>query len=455
MVVTKFEDIEKGFNEIVEQYKKAKQDDNKSLLSELEKKYEKQRRLLYSNEYYFANLTRRKARKYSKKVQKELLYQKKNYKDNILYIDMIEASDSIESYIGNQSIYMENVKKDTNKKRNFVKRHFNKFVLGAGIILSLTAGLIGLGSCNKRDKSNKNQTRTESTTNDIIDDTKNIINNIPQYFQMPNEGENNKNEEDNKINQVTKTESSKDNNLNKESSISSKPEVTIIPLNPGVSNSDGNTTTIVQDESLKEPTAVTYEPLYSNIGYFSDVEFGPSIIIKEEHEFLDNPSIIDENANSSNSKDDIIINEEKPGETDTNVPIEEDDSTQEDKKEDSTDKDSMQIPEKEQETIIEKEEQTDIDNPTKIEDDTIIEEDKKEDSTDKDNMQIPEKEQETIIEKEEQTDIDNPTEIEDNLATPTDAYKSDLSKEELQSLREILYEVNNPTEIGRSYTLSI
>lgn len=143
----KFSELKEKIDNIVEKYLAAKEKNDESLMKRLSDEYNFARIELNSNQHYFSHLKKSDVEAAIEKendiVKKRYLMadlqQKKRYKDNKHYIDMVMKSNTIDKYIKNKS----------HKKRNFVRKHFKKFVLG----VALVASLFGLNSCsNKKGK---------------------------------------------------------------------------------------------------------------------------------------------------------------------------------------------------------------------------------------------------------------------------------------------------------------
>lgn len=157
---------------ISEDYEKAKKENNKEIMENLQKEYEYQKAVLNASENFFAKYDEKEMKdkanyssnKEEVKRAKWILKNKKEYQDKEDLFDAIIASKSLEEA---KDVIEE--AKEENEEKN--KKHgalvFRKFKKGALIIGSIAAFAIGgLVGCNltKRNKDKQNPVRQEQTT---------------------------------------------------------------------------------------------------------------------------------------------------------------------------------------------------------------------------------------------------------------------------------------------------
>lgn len=167
--------------EISEDYEKAKEEDNKELMEELQKEYEYQKAVLNASENFFAKYDAKEMKdkaNYSSdeeevKRAKWILKNKKEYQDKEDLFDAIIASKSLEEA---KDVIEEakEEKKEKNKKHGvFAFRKFKTFLIIGITAASITIGGLAVFKLTKRNKDKQNPVRQEQTA-----DTDNITDNL-------------------------------------------------------------------------------------------------------------------------------------------------------------------------------------------------------------------------------------------------------------------------------------
>ena len=272
----KFEDIKLELDNLEESYLRAKDDDNKSEMDRIDKKYSELRIALLSNFKHFKDTKRSQIKKEKSKYASNnamyaALYQKRQYKKNKSYVYMVNDSLHIDDYIEN---------KPEQKKKNFIMRTFKTVAITGVLAAALLAGCK-----NGKDNNNDLQNITETTKDPNSDvNQNNVTSNVNSLTPSANENNNSLNSE-NVTNVPTPNENN--NSLNNENvtniptagqnnGSSIKPTITKVPivnekgeivvetpLDPHVTNGNSEHTTHVNIPSVTEPTAQK-RPLESN-----------------------------------------------------------------------------------------------------------------------------------------------------------------------------------------------
>ena len=355
---------------ISEDYEKAKKENNKEIMENLQKEYEYQKAVLNASENFFAKYDEKEMKdkanyssnKEEVKRAKWILKNKKEYQDKEDLFDAIIASKSLEEA---KDVIEE--AKEENEEKN--KKHgalvFRKFKKGALIIGSIAAFAIGgLVGCNltKRNKDKQNPVRQEQTT-----EMDNLTDNLDSTTEQNTEVK----------------EKSKANNANVKKKSFSNDE-------------------IKTDESYKN---LKYKGNGETIDDYAEKNGVPTsgkpedTVTTKEIPNVSLPSKPDDTVKT------VVIPEKvEPTTEDTNKEPEDkiDDSKKGDDKND-----------KEKVTVVEKEEKPSDKDPSKIEeskdntkkDDTKKDDSKKDESTTEDN---------TPKDTEEKPDFKEPTEIEED-----------------------------------------
>ena len=276
--LTNFVKIKEDLNALAEQYKIAKENDNAEELNKINAKYEDLKVLLRSNSYYFNNLNEYEINNQiaNETDEKQIGYleakkaEKKVYKSNKSYIAMVEKADTIDDYIV----------KNSQKKRNFVKKHFKPIVVGAAALMllgSLSACRIG----NRKNKAiyetndkviettteeTKQDDKEEITTeklNDLVETNDNGITLNPLETSTDENGKNNENTKKDDVSYTNKGNGSVGTTGNT-STGTGKTTTTEKSLDPHTSTKEAGTkkttttTETIKEESVKEPDAVDY-----------------------------------------------------------------------------------------------------------------------------------------------------------------------------------------------------
>ena len=362
---------------ISEDYEKAKEEDNKKLMEELQKEYEYQKAVLNASESFFANQEENKMRETAKnsfdekevKRAKWILKNKKEYQDKEDLFDAIMASKSLEE----AKDVIEEPKEDNGEKN---KKHgvfaFRKFktvlIIGATVASTIIGGLVGFKLA-KRNKDKQNPVRQEQTA-----EMDNYTDNL-----------------DNTTEQITKEKTTE--NVKKKSFSNDK---------------------IKADESYKN---LKYKGNGETIDDYAEKNGVPTSGKPEDTVTTrEIPNVSLPSKPEDTVKTVVIPEKVEPTTEDTN-------NEPEDKTDDSKTDDNKN--DKEKVTIIEKEEKPSDNDPSKVEeskdnnktDDTKKDENKKEESTTEDN---------TPKDTEEKPDFKEPEIIEedDNDITYVDGDKN-------------------------------
>lgn len=277
--LTNFVKIQEELNQLAEDYKVASSNNNIEKLEAIKGKYEDLKTLLRSNAYYFNKLdvydVNNKINNEQDIVKKGHLEakkaEKKVYKSNKSYISMVEKADTLDDYI----------EKNSQKKRNFVKKHFKPIAVGTVVVLLLGS----LSACKfgkKKDQygyepSNKIiETTTEDNTieetkeittenlNDLIETNDNSIKLNPLEETTDTNTIDSKNNTTDKKDNVSYTNKNTGSVGTTGTSSTGKTTTTTKSLDPHTEQKEAatkkttTTTTTIKQESVKEPEAVDY-----------------------------------------------------------------------------------------------------------------------------------------------------------------------------------------------------
>ena len=339
--LTNFIKIKDELNALADQYKIAKENDNVEELNNIEAKYNDLKVLLRSNAYYFNGLDEFVINNKiaNESDEKQISYleakkaEKKVYKSNKSYIAMVEKADTIDDYIV----------KNSQKKRNFVKKHFKPIVVGAAALMllgSLSACRIG----NRKNKAiyetndkviettteeTKQDDKEEITTeklNDLVETDENGIKLNPLEISTDENGKNNENTKKDDVSYTNKGNGSSVGTTGSNGSVGTgKKTTTEKSLDPHTEQKESTTkkTTIttetIKEESVKEPEAVDYPTtIIDNTGKKSS-ETTDYDYKEEQIDINDDPSMpIDEpTTEQKTTEEEIIIIEENEEYDDT------------------------------------------------------------------------------------------------------------------------------------------
>ena len=346
---------------ISEDYEKAKKENNKEIMENLQKEYEYQKAVLNASENFFAKYDEKEMKdkaNYSSdeeevKRAKWILKNKKEYQDKEDLFDAIIASKSLEEAKG----VIEETKEENEKKQGvLVSRKFKKqLVIGITAAALVIGGLVGL-NLNKQNKDKQNLVKKEQTTE--ID---NLTDNL-----------------DNTTEQTTKEKNTE--NVKKKS----------------FSNDE-----IKTDESYKN---LKYKGNGETIDDYAEKNGVPTSGKPE-----DTVTTKEINVSLPSKPDDTVKTEVIP---EKGEPSKEETNDKNNNKKDDSKKDNKKN-DKEKVTVVEKEEKPSDKDPSKIEeskdntkkDDTKKDDSKKDESTTEDN---------TPKDTEEKPEFKEPTEIEED-----------------------------------------
>lgn len=352
---------------ISEDYEKAKKENNKDIMENLQKEYKYQKAVLNASENFFAKYDEKEMKdkaNYSSdeeevKRAKWILKNKKEYQDKEDLFDAIIASKSLEEA---KDVIEE--AKEENEEKN--KKHgalvFRKFKKGALIIGSIAAlAISGLVGCNltKRNKDKQNPVRQEQTT-----EMDNLTDNLDSTTEQNTEVK----------------EKSKANNANVKKKSFSNDE-------------------IKTDESYKnlkyKGNGETIDDYAEKNGFPTSGKPEDTVTTREI------PNVTLPSKPKDTEKTEVIPEKVEPTKDETD---DKNDNKTDDSKKDNDDKEKV--------TVIEKEEKPSDNDPSKIEeskddktDDTKKDDNKKDESTTEDN---------TPKDTEEKPDFKEPTEIEED-----------------------------------------
>ena len=161
---------------ISEDYEKAKKENNKEIMENLQKEYEYQKAVLNASENFFAKYDEKEMKdkaNYSSneeevKRAKWILKNKKEYQDKEDLFDAIIASKSLEEA---KDVIEE--QKEEKKQGVLVSRKFKRrAIIGVTVAALAIGGLVGL-NLKKQNKDKENPTVIETTT-ESIDNTKDL-----------------------------------------------------------------------------------------------------------------------------------------------------------------------------------------------------------------------------------------------------------------------------------------
>lgn len=354
---------------ISEDYEKAKKENNKEIMENLQKEYEYQKAVLNASENFFAKYDEKEMKdkaNYSSneeevKRAKWILKNKKEYQDKEDLFDAIIASKSLEEA---KDVIEE--AKEENEEKN--KKHgalvFRKFKKGALIIGSIAVLAIGgLVGCNltKRNKDKQNPVRQEQTT-----EMDNLTDNLDSTTEQNTEVK----------------EKSKANNANVKKKSFSNDE-------------------IKTDESYKN---LKYKGNGETIDDYAEKNGVPTSGKPE-----DTVTTKEINVSLPSKPDDTVKTEVIP---EKGEPSKEETNDKNNNKKDDSKKDNKKN-DKEKVTVVEKEEKPSDKDPSKIEEskDNTKKDDTKKDDSKKDESTI---EDNTPKDTEEKPEFKEPTEIEED-----------------------------------------